>query len=57
MKIHLDMMLFPFLSDPWNIMDMIVVLVSLVSLSNIVEDGEGHTCDVCITSGTRVQTT
>jgi hypothetical protein len=34
---HLDILPFPFLSDSWNIMDMIVVLVSLVSVCNIVE--------------------
>jgi hypothetical protein len=36
---HMDMLPYPFLSDSWNIMDMIVVLVSLVSVSNIVEGG------------------
>jgi hypothetical protein len=37
---HLDMLPFPFLSDSWNILDMVVVIISLVSLSNVVgKDG------------------
>jgi hypothetical protein len=30
---HLDMLPFPFLSDSWNILDVVVVIISLVSIS------------------------
>jgi hypothetical protein len=37
---HLDALPFPFLSDSWNILDMVIVFISLLSVSNIAgQDG------------------
>ena len=40
---HLNMLPFPFLSDSWNILDLVVVLVSLFSVSAPVMEETGHT--------------
>ena len=38
---HLDALPFPFLSDSWNILDMVIVFISLLSVSNIAVQNGG----------------
>ena len=38
---HLDLLPFPFLSDSWNILDMLIFFISLLSVSNIAGQNGG----------------